>query len=156
MEDLLARLSGNLIGRIGGPLSFRLIIQPMVAAFFAIRAGWNDAQKGWIPYNWKIISNPAKRGELLREGWKDIGKVFVAAAVIDLVYQIIELRWFHPEEALIVAAVLALLPYLLLRGLANRVSRNLRNARELRRGIHARRFAASRFELRGLNGGDGA
>ena len=132
MEDLFARMWGNLIGRIGGPLSFRLIIQPMVAVFFAVRAGWNDAQQGRVPYGWKIISNPVKRRELLREGWKDIAKVFVAAVVIDLIYQIIELQWLHPEEALIVAAMLALLPYLLLRGLANRVSRNLWNAQELR------------------------
>ena len=132
MEDLFARMCGNLIGRIGGPLSFRLIIQPMVAVFFAVRAGWNDAKQGRVPYGWKIISNPVKRRELLREGWKDIAKVFVAAVVIDLIYQIIELQWLHPEEALIVAAMLALLPYLLLRGLANRVSRNLWNARELR------------------------
>ena len=132
MEDLFARMWGNLVGRIGGPLSFRLIIQPMVAVFFAVRAGWKDAKQGRVPYGWKIISNPVKRRQLLREGWKDIAKVFVAAFVIDLIYQIIELQWLHPEEALIVAAMLALLPYLLLRGLANRVSRNLRSARELR------------------------
>jgi hypothetical protein len=132
MEDTFARMWENLIGRIGGPLSFRLIIQPMVAVFFAVRAGWNDAKKGRVPYGWKIISNPVKRRELLREGWKDIAKVFVAACVIDLIYQIIELQWLHPEEALIVAAMLALLPYLLLRGLANRVSRKLWHARELR------------------------
>ena len=119
------------MGRIGGPMTFRLIIQPMVATWFAVRAGWNDAQQGRIPYGWEVITNPLNRRDLLREGWKDIAKVFVAAVVIDLVYQIIELRWFHPEEALIVAATLALLPYLLLRGLTNRVSRHLRNAAKL-------------------------
>jgi hypothetical protein len=132
MEDILARMWENLMGRIGGPMTFRLIIQPMVATWFAVRAGWNDAQQGRIPYGWEVITNPLNRRDLLREGWKDIAKVFVAAVVIDLVYQIIELRWFHPEEALIVAATLALLPYLLLRGLTNRVSRHLRNAAKLR------------------------
>ena len=132
MENLFARIWGNLIGRIGGPLSFRLIIQPMVTGWFALRAGWNDAQQGRIPYGWEFISNPVKRRDLLREGWKDIAKIFVAAMIIDLLYQIIELRWLHPEEALIVAAVLALLPYMLLRGLANRVLRRLLNAQRLR------------------------
>jgi hypothetical protein len=51
---------------------------------------------------------------LLRESWQDVAKVFVAAVIIDLIYQIMELRWFYPEEALIVATCLALLPYLLL------------------------------------------
>ena len=49
MEDLFARMWGNLIGRIDGALSFRLIIQPVVAVFFAVRAGWNDAKKGRVP-----------------------------------------------------------------------------------------------------------
>ena len=80
----------------------------------------------------KIISNPVNRQDLLREGWKDIAYVFLAAVVIDLVYQILELRWFHPEEALIVAAILALVPYWVLRSVTNRVSRYLRNAQQLR------------------------
>ena len=104
MENIFARMWGNLIGRIGGPLTFRLIIQPLVAAWFAVRAGWHDAQQGRVLYGWEIIGNPVNRRELLREGWKDIAKVFVVAMVIDLIYQIIELRWLHPEEALIVAA----------------------------------------------------
>jgi hypothetical protein len=38
-------------------------------------------------------------------------------------YQYIVLRWVHPVEALMVAVVLALVPYLLLRGPINRSSR---------------------------------
>ena len=119
MLNLITRLWQNLIARIGGPLSFRLVIQPLVTAWFAFRAGRNDAQQGRAPYGWEFISNPIKRRDLLRECWKDIAKIFVAAMIIDLLYQIIELRWLHPAEALIVATVLVLLPYKLLRGLAN-------------------------------------
>jgi len=61
---------------------------------------------------------------LLRESWQDVAKVFVAAVIIDLIYQIMELRWFYPEEALIVATCLALLPYLLLRGSENCIARH--------------------------------
>jgi hypothetical protein len=92
----------------------------MVAASFAVRAGWRDAQQGRGLYGWEIIGNPVNRRELLREGWKDIAKVFVVAMIVDVIYQIRELGWLYPEEALIVAAKLALLPYLLLRGLTNR------------------------------------
>ena len=132
MLNLIARIWGNLIGRIGGPLSFRLIIQPLVTGWFALRAGWNDAHQGRIPYGWEFISSPVKRRDLLRECWKDIAKIFVAAMIIDLLYQIIERRWLHPAEALIVAAVLVLLPYKLLRGLANRVLRRFLNVQRLR------------------------
>jgi hypothetical protein len=45
------------------------------------------------------------------------------AVLIDAVYQYIQLSWFYPGEALIVAFVLAFLPYLLIRGPINRLAR---------------------------------
>ncbi len=131
MEDLFARLWTNLIGRIGGPLTFRLIVQPTVAAFFAIRAGLRDAREGRVPYGWAVLTDPNNRRKFLRDGWKDVATVFVAAMLIDCVYQIMEFRWLYFEEALIVAGVLALLPYLFLRGPANRIARRSRRAEEV-------------------------
>ena len=52
---------------------------------------------------------------MLRDGWKAVGKIFVIAVIIDLVYQLIVLRWFYPGEALLVAVILAFIPYLLIR-----------------------------------------
>jgi len=121
---MYARICANLIGRIGGPMTFRLILQPSVAIFFAIRGGISDAREGREPHFWAILTDSTARMELLRESWQDVAKVFVAAVIIDLIYQIMELRWFYPEEALIVATCLALLPYLLLRGPANRIARH--------------------------------
>jgi hypothetical protein len=129
---MLGRLWVNLIGRIGGPLTFRLVLQPAAAAFFALRAGWKDARVGRVPYGWVILSDPINRRDLLREGWKDVAKVFVVAVIIDFVYQIIEFRWFYPEEAVVVAAMLALMPYLLLRGPANRMARRWQHNKQLR------------------------
>ena len=83
-----------------------MIVQPAVAAIFAIRAGLRDAREGRAPYGWAVLTDPTNRREFLRDGWKDVAKVFVAAMAIDVVYQIIELRWLYLEEALIVAAVL--------------------------------------------------
>ena len=54
---------------------------------------------------------------------EDIGRVFIIAVVIDFIYQTIVFRWFYPSQALIVAAALALLPYLIFRGLLNRIRR---------------------------------
>jgi hypothetical protein len=51
------------------------------------------------------------RRELLREGWKDVAKVFIMAVIIDCIYQFIVLRWFYPGEVLLVGIILALLPY---------------------------------------------
>lgn len=130
---MFARLWTNLIGRIGGPMTFRLIVQPTVAAFFAIRAGFKDAKEGRVPYGWAVLTDPINRREFLREGWKDVATIFVVAMVIDCVYQIMEFRWLYFEEALIVAAVLALLPYMLLRDPASRIAQLWRRgAGELR------------------------
>ncbi len=46
MSDIFIRLWNNLVGRITGPMNFRLIMQPLVAAGFAIWAGVKDARAG--------------------------------------------------------------------------------------------------------------
>jgi hypothetical protein len=126
LEELLARVLGNLHDRVGGPMSFRLILQPAMAAFFAIRAGLDDARTGRPPYLWAMVADSAHRRDLVREGWKATARVFVLAVVIDAIYQFVQLRWFYPTEALIVAIVLALVPYLLIRGPVGRIARGWR------------------------------
>jgi hypothetical protein len=120
--NLLAQHLDMLIGRWDGPLAFRIMIQPAVAAFLAIRAGLRDARTGRPAYGWAVTTDPSQRRDLMREGWKDVWKLFTAAVTIDLIYQLIELRWIYPGQALIVAAVLALPSYFLIRGLANRTA----------------------------------
>ena len=123
MEDLLTRIFENLIGRVSGPMKFRLILQPLMAIIFAVRSGLKDAKEGRPAYFWAIFTDPTNRRDMLRDGWKSVGKIFIIAIIIDLVYQIIALRWFYPLEALLVAAILAFLPYLLIRGPVNRIAR---------------------------------
>ncbi|WP_213954540.1 hypothetical protein [Variovorax sp. dw_954] len=106
------------------PLAFRFILQPCVAAFFAWRAGRQDAREGRPLYFWGLLTDSAHRPDALREGWKHIGKVFSLAIVMDCVYQLIELRWIYIGEALMIATLLAVLPYLVVRGLVHRVLRS--------------------------------
>ena len=124
MEELIARLLGNLHDRVGGPMTFRLIMQPTMAALLAVRAGVQDGRAGRPPYFWIILRDPTHRRERLREGWKATARIFALAIVIDAVYQLIELRWFYPMEALIVAFILACVPYLLIRGPVGRIARS--------------------------------
>ncbi len=123
MEDLFSWAWDNLVGRIDGPLKFRLILQPCVATFFAIRAGLQDAREKRAPYFWAIFTEPERRGELLREGWQAVMKVFILAVLMDLVYQYLILGWLYPVAALFVAFMLAFVPYLLIRGPVNRIAR---------------------------------
>ncbi|MCJ7681708.1 MAG: hypothetical protein MUP70_13340 [Candidatus Aminicenantes bacterium] len=105
-------------------MKFRLILQPLMAIIFAVRSGLKDAREGKPAYFWALFTQPEYRRELFRDGWKSVGKVFVIAIIIDLAYQLIVLRWFYPFEALLVAAILAFIPYLIIRGLANRIARH--------------------------------
>ena len=122
METVLARVWEMLIGREHGPLAFRLLMQPIVSGCIAVRAGILDARRAQPPWGWALVTGAARRGDLARQGWKDIGRVFVAAVLIDVIYELIVFRWIYPGQALIVAAVLALLPYFLIRGVANRLA----------------------------------
>ena len=122
MEDLLARLVENLGDRVSGPMKFRLILQPIMATIFAVRSGLLDAREGRPPYFWAIFTDPVNRREMLRDGWKAVGKVFILAVIIDVVYQYMVLRWIYPGEAIIVAILLAFVPYLLVRGPVNRIA----------------------------------
>ena len=105
------------------PLAFRFILQPAVAAFFAFRAGQQDARDGRPLYLWALARDRVQRKALLREGWAHIGKVFIVAIVMDAIYQFISVRWFYPGEAVLVAIVLAVLPYLVFRSVVNRILR---------------------------------
>jgi hypothetical protein len=127
MEEMLARFWDNLMGRVGGPMTFRLILQPIMAAIFAVRSGLKDAKEGKPAYFWALFTDPVHRRDMLRDGWKSVGKVFVIAIIIDLVYQWMVFRWFYPGEALLVAAILAFIPYLVIRGPVNRIARRRTN-----------------------------
>jgi hypothetical protein len=123
MDETLARIWEMLIGRDHGPLSFRLAIQPLVACFLAIRAGLQDARAGRPVYGWTFLTDSIHRAELFRAGLKDVGRLFIAAVIIDVIYEVIVFRWIYPGQALIIAATVAIPPYFLTRGLTNRIAR---------------------------------
>ena len=123
MEDLLTRIFENLIDRVSGPMKFRLILQPLMAIIFAVRSGLKDAKGGRPAYFWALFTDSAHRRDMARDGWKSVGRVYILAVVIDVIYQLIVFRWVYPVEALLVAAILAFIPYLLIRGPVNRIAR---------------------------------
>jgi hypothetical protein len=127
---MLLRLLMNVSDRVGGPMTFRIILQPLMAALLALRAGVKDAQTGRPPYFWTILTDAGQRGDLMREGWKSVARVFVLAVVMDFIYQVIVLKWVYPLELLVIAILLAVIPYLFIRGPVNRLVRRLRGKRE--------------------------
>jgi hypothetical protein len=122
MDPIVTRIAHNMVERVTGPMKFRLLLQPAMATFFAIRGGLQDAKECKPPYFWGLFTDKGERESMLKDGWKSIGKVFILAIVLDVVYQLIEHRWtVYPGEAVLVAIILAIVPYLLIRGPVNRI-----------------------------------
>jgi len=111
-------------------MSFRLLLQPAMAIIFAIRDGLIDARERRPAYFYSLFTDPANRRSRLRDAFKAVSRIFTFAIIMDLIYQVIVLRWFYPLQALIVAFVLAFLPYILLRGPVNRIARFLKRQPE--------------------------
>ena len=56
MDDMWVRFTSDMAARVTGPMKFRLVLQPLMAAFFAIRSGLADARAGRPPYLWALVS----------------------------------------------------------------------------------------------------
>jgi hypothetical protein len=115
------RIVEDLFARLDGPLHFRFIVQPLMAIIFAVIDGVKDAKAGKPAYFWALLSAPERRKELVKEGWKSVGKIFILAIILDVVYQLKVHSTVYPGEMLIVAVALAIVPYVVLRGPINRL-----------------------------------
>jgi len=123
ITESLTRGVEQLLGRASGPLHFRLVLQPIVATALAIRAGLRDAREGNSAFFWTVLTSSSQRQLLIRSGWKDVGKLFIVAAVLDVIYQLVVLRAIYPVQTLIVCVCVAVVPYILLRGPVTRIAR---------------------------------
>lgn len=115
------RAWSDLTDRPSGPMAFRFILQPSMAALTAIRDGVHDARTERSPYLWTILRDPRERVARLREGLEATARIILLGLVMDVIYQVMVFKMFYPIEALIIALLLAFVPYLLIRGLVVRV-----------------------------------
>ncbi len=124
--EVRERVWQNLLDRPTGPMMFRFILQPCMAAIAAVRDGVNDARLGRSPFFWTLLTDPSQRLGLLHEGIVSTARIILLGLGMDVIYQAIVLKTFYPGEAVIVALTLAFLPYLLLRGPVARIARRRR------------------------------
>jgi hypothetical protein len=123
IEEYVQRDWNLFVDREHGPLAFRMILQPLVAAALAVRSGRRDAREERPPFGWTLVTNSSQRHELMKEAWADVGRLYVLAVVMDVIYQVIVFGTVHILQSLVVAAILAFPTYVILRGLTNRVAR---------------------------------
>ena len=121
MDNAVTQAWREIAARPEGPMAFRFYLQPAMAMLFAARDGFKDARNGRPAYFWAVLRGASDRGQLMRDGWKSVGRVAVLAMVMDLVYQLTVLHAVRPLQTIVVAVLLAIVPYVALRGPANRV-----------------------------------
>lgn len=108
MDEIFTRVLQDLVARTTGPMWFRLILQPLVATFFGVRAGLANAKRSKRP------AAPHRR-ELFLQALNDVGKMLAIGVGLDVVFQLIALRTVYPGEALLVGFFLVALPYQIIR-----------------------------------------
>jgi hypothetical protein len=118
------RVWHDLVERPDEPMRFRFILQPLMAAIAAIRDGREDARTGRSPYFWTMLHKPQERVARLREGLNATARIILLGLAMDTIYQVLVLKTFYPNEALLIALLLAFVPYLIIRGLVVRVARS--------------------------------
>lgn len=123
--DVHNRLWRDIFDRPGGPMSFRFVLQPVMAAIAAFHDGLKDAHAGRAPYLTRLLSSSGDKSSVFNEALLATGRIVVLGLVMDGIYQFTVLKTFYPGEMVVIALALALVPYLLLRGFFSRLISHL-------------------------------
>ena len=114
--DELDRVWRNIVARPGGPMTFRFVLQPAMAAVAALRDGVADARLGRTPYLLAILRGVEGRGSRLWEGIVSTARILILGVVMDVVYQAVFLGEFFPGEAAVIASCWRSFPMLFCAG----------------------------------------
>jgi len=103
-------------------MSARLLLQPCIALYFAVRDGIQDARTQEPPYLWALVFRSGERAERIRKAWASAGKVAIMAFLLDCVFQYVASDAVHLIEAIAMACILCVIPYTLVRGPVSRLT----------------------------------
>jgi len=112
MEEVLTRFWDNLTGRVGGPMTFRFVVQPLVAVFLGFRDGKMLGRSGKSLLSWSKDREPGSTRALIQAIWRSIRLLALVALTLDITYQIFVEHWFYPGEAALVSVAITVAPYL--------------------------------------------
>jgi hypothetical protein len=108
---------------LGGPGHLRFIIQPLVALLLGLRDGRLDAEAGRPPYLLSVLRDKGHRRERLGQALRAVAKPLGVALTMDALLQYYVVGRIRPLMVLLVGSFLIALPYVLMRGLSNRLLR---------------------------------
>lgn len=107
----------NIADRAHGPMTFRFILQPVMAFIAALPDGLNDARHGRSMFSWTRRGFPALKRSKLRQALQSLARVVLLGITMDVIYQMRVSDRFYPVEALVMALLLAVIPYFIFRPL---------------------------------------
>ncbi len=106
---------------IAGPGTFRFVIQPVLAILLGVRDGRNDAKSGTPPFLYTLLFESGKRTSTLKAGLQAVVLPLSLAVALDSVLQIYIFGVWRLQWALVVGVGLVGIPYILSRGITNRI-----------------------------------
>jgi hypothetical protein len=120
--DVHHRFWSDVFGRLHGPMSFRFVLQPLMALLAALPDGIDDARHGHSSFFWTNRSDPTVQRGRLRQGIESTARVVLLGISMDVIYQLKVFDRLYPVEALMMAILLALIPYFIFRWIVERVA----------------------------------
>ena len=117
------RLWRDVIDRSSGPMTFRFFLQPAMATIAALHDGIRDARSGRAPFLPTLLHDKVGRSRAISEELDSTSRIILLGFGMDAIYQWRVLGTFYPGEAVVITLILAVLPYVLLRGPINRIAR---------------------------------
>jgi hypothetical protein len=116
------RFWADIFERVHGPMTFRFYLQPTMALLAAIPDGIRDARLGHKSFFWSALWDKSASAGRLREGAVSTARVVLLGISMDVIYQLKVLDRFYPAEALMMAILLAVLPYFIFRWIVERAA----------------------------------
>jgi hypothetical protein len=117
------RFWDDIFDRIHGPMTFRFYLQPSMALLAAIPDGIRETRLGHKSFFWSALWDPQAPTGRLREGLISTARVVLLGISMDAIYQFKALDRFYPVEALMMAILLAVIPYFVFRWIVERAAR---------------------------------
>ena len=117
----LLSVAEGIIIRLAGPMSLRLVIQPVIALLLGIRDGRIDAKEGEPPFIVGLITNCRDRKAKLVSLFKSLSKAIIIAVILEVIVQYLLFGQVHAIGVILYASFFLIVPYSLARGLTNMI-----------------------------------
>jgi hypothetical protein len=127
--EVRQRFWSDILDRVHGPMTFRFYLQPVMAAVAALFDGLRDVREGHKSFFWSTHGGRGAQAGRLREGLTSTARVVLLGLSMDAIYQFKVLDQFYPAEAVMMALLLAVIPYFVFRWIVEHVARRWQGRR---------------------------